>query len=296
VENKPNTVSSILQVFRAELKNDYDEKEIRQFLNILFNEWLGWNRARVLLNQDEKLSEEEVSRFLLALEDLKIHKPIQYITGRIHFLDLDLLVTPDVLIPRPETEELVHMIIKENKSKQHEEFSMLDIGTGSGCIALSLKKNFPFSLVSAMDISLNALQLARKNADRNGCDILFVHHDILQKNGDFIFPGFDIIISNPPYITESEKKEMLDNVLDYEPYEALFVPDLDPLVYYKAIADFSVTHLFRSGLLYFEINERFGQEIKQLLLKMEFEKVEVLKDLNGKDRFIRAESITRQTL
>jgi release factor glutamine methyltransferase len=290
MENKTISVGSILKIFREELKNDYDEKEIKKFLYMLFDEWKGWNRANILLHHEELFSKEEVTRFYLTLEELKRHKPIQYIIGTAYFHDLKLVVTPAVLIPRPETEELVDIIIRENASKKHEEFSILDIGTGSGCIALSLKKNFPHSAVFALDNSIDALQVAIENADRNGCQIRFFHQDIFQKAEQFVFPEYDIIISNPPYISESEKKEVHKNVLDYEPNDALFVPDNDPLIYYRAIADFAMVHLSRPGLLYLEINERFGPEIRTLLSINGFDKVEVIKDINGKDRFIRAEA------
>jgi len=289
MENKSDSVGSILKIFRKELKNDYDGKEVNQFLYMLFDEWKGWNRAQIQLNLEELFSKKEVTRFRLALEELKRHKPIQYIIGRTYFYGLELVVTPDVLIPRPETEELVDIIIKEN-ANNNEEISILDIGTGSGCIALSLKKHFPHSAVSAMDNSMNALQVAGENAKMNGCHIRFFHHDIFQIPEQSVFSVYNIIISNPPYIRESEKKEMQKNVLDYEPYNALFVPDNDPLIYYKAVADFTCMHLSRPGLLYLEINERFGYEIKTLLLKKEFDKVEVIKDINEKDRFIRAEA------
>ena len=143
-----------------------------------------------------------------------------------------------------------------------------------------------------MDNSVNALELARKNSELNGCEIRFLYHDIFQKSGQSVFPEYDIIVSNPPYIIESEKKEMNKNVMDYEPSDALFVPDNDPLVYYQAISDFSWKHLSRPGLLYMEINERFGPDIKTLMLTKEFDKVEVNKDINGKDRFIMAEKNT----
>jgi release factor glutamine methyltransferase len=288
MENRPVPVSSIMKTFQAELINDYDGKEIDQFLYILFEEWKGWNRARVHLNKGELLSNEEVDRFHLALEELKRHKPVQYITGRANFHGLELMVDPDVLIPRPETEELVEIIIKENTNRKHDEFLILDIGTGSGCIALSLQKNFPNSLVYALDSSMSALKVARKNAERNGCNILFFHYDLFQKTEPSVFPEFEIVVSNPPYIRESEKKEMHKNVLDYEPHDALFVPDNDPLTYCNSIADFAFLHLSHPGLLYLEINEVFGQEIKTLLLNKKFDKVEVIKDINGKDRFIRA--------
>jgi release factor glutamine methyltransferase len=293
MENKPDSVRSVLKAFQEELYKDYDGKEIRQFLYILFDEWKGWSKARVHLNQEELLSKKEVARFYLALEELKKHKPIQYITGRTYFHGLELLVAPAVLIPRPETEELVEIIIRENTNRKHEEFSILDIGTGSGCIAVSLKKNFPHAAVSALDNSADALLLAGKNADRNGCDIRFVLYDILQKKEQSGFRELDTIVSNPPYVRESEKTEMYKNVLDYEPFDAIFVPDNDPLVYYKAISDFASAHLKPNGLLYLEINERFGPEMRSLLITKKFNNVEVIKDINGKDRFIRAEANNR---
>lgn len=292
MENRPNSVISILKTFQNELNDDFDGREINQFLYMLFDAWKGWNRAQVQLNQEEVLSNEEVTRFHLALAKLKEHQPIQYIISRIYFHGLELVVTPDVLIPRPETEELVDKIIKENANKKNEEFSVLDIGTGSGCIALSLKKNFPVSFISAMDSSPKALIVARDNADRNGCHIQFYHYDIFHKQGWSVFPVYNMITSNPPYVMESEKTMMHKNVLDYEPNDALFVPDNDPLVYYKIIADFAFLHLSRPGFLYLEINERFGHEVKALLLAKGFDKVEVNKDINGKDRFIRAEKNT----
>jgi release factor glutamine methyltransferase len=290
MENIPVSVSSILKAFHEELSKDYDGNEIRQFLYLLFDEWKGWNKARVHLNHEELLSEADVARFCWALEELKKHRPVQYIVGRTYFHGLELVVTPAVLIPRPETEELVDIIIRENTRRKHEEFSILDIGTGSGCIAVSLKKNFPHTAVSALDNSPVALQLAGKNAARNGCDIRFVLHDIFQKAEQSLFPEYDIIISNPPYVMESEKKEMHKNVLDYEPHDALFVPDDDPLVFYKTISDFSCNHLSPNGLLYMEINEQFGKDIKNLLVTKKFDRVEVMKDINGRDRFIRAEA------
>jgi release factor glutamine methyltransferase len=289
MENKPNSVGSLLKFFHQELKNHYDGREINQFLHILFDEWKGWNRALVHINQEEIFSKEEVTWFQLALEELKRDKPIQYITGSTHFHGLKLVVTPDVLIPRPETEELVDLIIKENTNKKNGELTILDIGTGSGCIAVSLKKNLSLSSVSAMDNSLNALKVACENADRNGCTIRFLHHDIFQRPAWSDFSNYDIIVSNPPYIRESEKKGMHKNVLNFEPHNALFVPDDDPLVYYNAIADFAIMHISRPGLLYLEINEKFGPEIRTLLLVKNFDKVEIIKDINDKDRFIRAE-------
>jgi release factor glutamine methyltransferase len=290
MEKTTVSFNSIRKTFREELKNDYDMREIDQFLSILLNEWKGWNRAQAQLYKEDLFSQEETNQFLHALEELKHHKPIQYITGKTYFHDMELVVGPGVLIPRPETEELVELIIRENIKKSHDELSVLDIGTGSGCIALGLKKKFPEWAVSTMDNSMKALEVARKNATMNKCDICFITYDIFQKPVKSIFPLFDIIISNPPYITESEKKWMKKNVLEFEPAEALFVPDNDPLVYYKAITDFARKNLVRPGFLYLEINERFGPEIKKLLLTKGFSRVDIIKDIIGKDRFIKAET------
>jgi release factor glutamine methyltransferase len=288
MENKPDSVSNFINKFREELNAAYDRNEIDQFLYILFEEWKGWSRSLVHLKKEEILSVEEGERFRMALADLKRHKPIQYITGTTHFHDLELTVTPDVLIPRQETEELVDLIIKDNANRKNDEFSILDIGTGSGCIALSLQKEFQHSTVHALDNSLNALHIAKINAERNGCKILCYQYDILLKTEQSFFSSYEIIASNPPYIMESEKGEMKENVLEYEPHEALFVPDKDPLVYYKAIAEFASLHLSCPGTLYLEINENFGPEIKTLLLTKEFNSIDIIKDFNEKDRFIRA--------
>jgi release factor glutamine methyltransferase len=205
------------------------------------------------------------------------------------FHGLDLAVTPDVLIPRAETEELVNLICTENAHRSFETISVLDIGTGSGCIGLAIKKRFPYSNTVLLDISEEALTLARQNATRNNFTIETVKMNILEKQHLGRFPLFHLIVSNPPYVMNDDKKQMHPNVLEHEPHLALFVPDEDPLVFYRAIAEFSISHLHRPGLLYLEINDRFGQEIRKLLSDKGFERAEVVKDFSGKDRFIRAE-------
>jgi release factor glutamine methyltransferase len=289
MESEPNSVGTIVRVFHERLKNEHHRNEINQFLYILFNDWKGWSRAHFMSGHGEILSDKEVKRFLSALNQLENHKPVQYITGVAHFLDIKLEVNSDVLIPRPETEELTDLVIKENSGRKNDEINFLDIGTGSGCIAISIKKRFLNSSVYAMDNSANALKVAGRNAASHGLHLNFIHFDILQKAEKKELPGYDIIITNPPYVCESEIKDMNKNVLDYEPGIALFVPDSDPLVFYKAIADFAIIHLSRPGLLYLEINEMFGSAVSDLLLSKKFSRAEIIKDLNGKDRFIRAE-------
>ena len=289
MEIRTVSVKSIMDLFREELKNDYDERDINQFVFILFNEWKGWSRMQIQLNYEKFLSEKEITESHNALRKLKNHVPVQYITRRTYFYGLHLSVNPDVLIPRPETEELMDIIIKENAHSKTEPISILDIGTGSGCIAVCLKSNFPLASVCAIEKSENAIKVATENAERNDCPVEFRHFDIFHKKGWTGFTLFNIIVSNPPYVRESEKKEMRKNVIDHEPWEALFVPDHDPLKFYSVIAEFGLLHLCRPGLIYLEINERLGTEVKSLFLKNGFDKAELMKDINGKDRFIRAE-------
>ena len=210
---------------------------------------------------------------------LQDHEPIQLILGQAHFYGMDLKVNTSVLIPRQETEELVDLIIKRNKKKSP---SILDIGTGSGCIALGLKKEIPEAHVDAVDISEAALDLAMENSGNLGINVHFQHLDILH---EAILPGhYDIIVSNPPYVTESEKINISKNVLNYEPHSALFVQDNSPLVFYECIVELSRMHLNKNGMLFFEINERYGEEVRILLSEAGFEHVEILRDLNNKNR------------
>ena len=292
MKNSQSSVESVLRLFQKKLAELYDTNEIAQFIYILFEEWKGWTKSRFHLNFYEFLTNEEELRFHEALNDLYRYKPIQYIIGHVQFNELDLLVNSDVLIPRPETEELVHLIIGENAHRKFETFSVLDIGTGSGCIGLSMKKYFKYSEVALMDISDRSLGLARQNAGRNNCNIEVLQSDILNKSQWHEFQSYNMIISNPPYVLNEEKVQMHQNILNYEPHDALFVPDETPLLFYEAIAEFSFNHLIKPGLLYFEINERFGHEIKEILLKKGFERVDLFKDFKGKDRFIRAEAKT----
>jgi len=292
MKNNPVSVKMILDEFRLKLSANYAKEEVMQFVYLLFKEWMGWTKADVHMESRKLLKGEEAVRFRDALRQLQKNKPIQYIIGVTHFLDTKIKVQEGVLIPRPETEELVAMILSDYLHRQYEDLSLLDIGTGSGCIPVAIKKQMPGIDVTALDISPLALQVANENSERNQCRVKFILADILDRQLWKDFPGYTVIVSNPPYIPESERLSMHPNVVEYEPHDALFVTDENPLQFYTAIAEFAFLHLVRPGSLYLEINERFGKRIREFLLSIGFDKAEVLKDIHGKDRFIRAEAKT----
>jgi len=268
---------------KKELEGIYSKEEIESFIFLIFEKLKGYSRTQFLLAKDEKLSKEELSEIEKIVARLKNHEPIQYILGTTEFYGLPFYTVPEVLIPRPETEELVQWIIQENKSSKP---SILDIGTGTGCIAISLQKNIPQSTVLACDISPVCLETAKRNSELNSAEVSVIPYDILNNVPDFSFPELDIIVSNPPYIRETEKTFMEKNVLDHEPELALFVPDEQPLIFYQRIADFSKIHLKNKGRLYFEINEAFGSECFTMLQQKGFSEVILKKDIHGKDRMI----------
>lgn len=263
------------------LEGLYDKNEIDSFIYLIFNHLFGYGRKEMILMRNEVLSHENKERIHEVVVRLKAYEPIQYILGEAEFYGLKFFVRSGVLIPRNETEELADLIIKRNK---HKKISVFDVGTGSGCIPVAIKKYLPESDVWSCDISETAISLAKENASRNSVEIFFVKFDILS---DQTFPvmGFDIIVSNPPYVTEKEKELMQPNVLEYEPHEALFVPDKDPLKFYKAIVERSAVLLKEGGEVYFEINEMFGSDIRELLENNNFT-AEIVKDINGKDRIV----------
>ncbi len=289
MENKPISVRMIFDEFRQKLAKNYQQEEIMQIVYILFEEWMDWPKANVLIERQKVLIGEEVQRLREALGELQKNKPIQYIIGVSHFLDTLIKVREGVLIPRPETEELVSLILNDYYHRQYENLPLMDIGTGSGCIPVAIKKKIPCFDITAIDVSLAALNVAKENSVLNECDIKYFLADILDRQQWKNFQGFTIIVSNPPYVTESERLSMHPNVIDYEPKEALFVTDDDPLKFYKAIAEFAFLHLLRPGSLYLEINEKFGMQIREILISSGFDKAEILKDIHNKDRFIRAE-------
>ena len=221
------------------------------------------------------------------LERLKNEEPIQYIIGTTEFYGFPFLVDKNTLIPRPETEELVEWILLEvEKIKNPKPLHLLDIGTGTGCIPISLAKNLPTANISAIDVSKNALKIASKNAKENNVNVDFIEIDILET--ETLNKQFDIIISNPPYVRELEKVEIQNNVLQNEPHLALFVSDDNPLIFYNKIADLAKQHLTKDGLLFFEINQYLGEETVKILSEKGFKNIELRKDMSGNDRMIRA--------
>lgn len=267
------------------LEGLYPDGEIKAFSYLIINHLRGYSKGEMIINRDKLFNTDEQQRVYDITQKLARYEPIQYILGETIFYGLPFAVSTGVLIPRFETEELVDLIISENRNSA--QLKIIDFGTGSGCIAVSLKKNLPDSQVWACDLSEKALGIASKNAKSNNCDVHFFQYDIL---GNVLFdsPGFDILVSNPPYVTLKEKAFMPDNVLNHEPYEALFVPDNDPLLFYRAILQKSKTLLKAGGRVYFEINEALGQEMLRLMESFGFESL-VVKDINGKVRIAKGE-------
>lgn len=274
-------LGKLRQHFESELSSYYPSEEIHSFFNLLTEAWLGYSRIDISLHTSEVIPDEKISDYQNAIHRLKQNEPIQYILGTTHFLELTLEVTPDTLIPRPETEELVEWIIRERPGSE----KILDIGTGSGCIAIALAKGIPNSEVSAIDISEKALEVARRNATLNKVEIQFIQVDILGM--DSLPEPYDVIVSNPPYVREQEKEFMHDNVLLHEPESALFVPETDPLIFYRAISQLASQYLKDGGQLFFEINEYLSKEMVSLLGEEGFQNIELRRDFRGKDRFVR---------
>jgi release factor glutamine methyltransferase len=268
---------------RKELAGIYSAGEIESLIFLIFEKLKGYTRTHFLLAKDETLSQTELAEIAKIVARLKAHEPIQYILGQSGFYGLSFYCVPGVLIPRPETEELVQWIIQENQIAAP---TILDIGTGTGCIAISLRKNIPNSTLLACDVSPVCLDTARRNAELNSADVTVIEYDILNNAPEYHFPELDIIVSNPPYVREAEKKLMEKNVLVYEPGLALFVPDSDPLLFYEQIAGFALIHLKSGGRLYFEINEAFGQECCDMLRAKGFSDIVLKKDIHEKDRMI----------
>jgi release factor glutamine methyltransferase len=248
-------------------------------------------RAKYLSIRQEEINSDDTEQLFKIHEKLIQGIPLQYILGETEFYDLIVKVNQSVLIPRPETEELVDWALITSRiiNGETEVLKLLDIGTGSGCIAISIKKYIPLADITAIDISEAALNIARQNADLNQVEINFIQDDIFKPtNLELINSKYDLILSNPPYVTEAEKDQMLDNVLNHEPHIALFVPDNDPLVFYRAIADFALNHLKINGFLFLELNEKFGKETINLLKEKGFKEIDLRQDMGGKDRMIRA--------
>lgn len=284
----PVTLSEFKSNFYGKLSSFYGEPEIGAMYRLLLEHALGLDAIQLALNAQMILKETDYYKLDIALKRLSQSEPIQYVLGEAHFFELKFKVKEGILIPRQETEILIQSILNHIKGKVKNP-KILDVGTGSGCIAITLQKNIEGSSVYAIDISDTALEVAKENAQYNKSAVLFKKLNILYPTTDIDDQQFDVIASNPPYVLESEKKLMHRNVIDFEPDLALYVQDEDPLVYYDAIISFSTTHLVKNGILAFEINEKFGHEIKKRMEKNGFSNVEIVKDLNNKDRVVLGE-------
>ncbi|MBP9792457.1 MAG: peptide chain release factor N(5)-glutamine methyltransferase [Flavobacterium sp.] len=273
--------------FANELSGLYDEKEIESFFYILLEAFHQLRRVDLALNPNIELDGMQLLQWETVLSQLLEEKPIQYILGETEFYGLPFYVNENTLIPRPETEELVEWILSNNQiNKSTNPLRIVDIGTGSGCIAISLAKNIPNAEVFALDVSEKTLTIAKKNAVRNGVNVTFLHQSVLEIED--LGQQFDIIVSNPPYVRHLEKAEINKNVLEYEPHLALFVEDNDALLFYRKITELAQKNLPENGQLYFEINQYLGKEMLELLEKYHFKNIELRKDIYGNDRMIKS--------
>ena len=317
------TIAEAEKTFITQLKSVYDDEEAKGMSFLVIHHLTGISKSHFLLNKADIIEELHQPSLLRIINELKTGKPLQYILGETEFYGLRFKVNPSVLIPRPETEELVDWIVNEVRSLKSEigphtshliphtshliphtshlnpqssdllpqtpNLIILDIGTGSGCIAVSLKKHLPEARVHALDKFPAVLDTARQNAALNETEIIFFEADILNNPDLPENLKYSIIVSNPPYISNYEKQNMHTNVLEHEPHTALFVSDETPLIFYERIAAFAKTHLINGGLLFFEINEELGKATVDILKKDDFFNIELKKDLQGKDRMIRAQ-------
>ena len=271
-------VSNIIPHFRKELSAIFEDREVVSWAYLCIKNILGYSRSDCIVYSNNVINDKTSDKFQKIINDLKRHKPLQYILGETNFYDCNLKLNKHTLIPRPETHEIVDWILQEKFD------SAIDIGTGSGCIAIALAK-FSNAHVSAIDISKEAIELAKENAVINNVTVSFIQQDIFQIHQ---VKKIDLIVSNPPYILNLEKEKMSMNVLAYEPHSALFVSNKDPLIFYKKIIDISKKSLRNQGKLFFEINENFGCELKVMLHQNGFVDIELKKDINDKDRMMKA--------
>ena len=270
-------------IFINQVAPFFDETEAESFFYIILENWHHLKRIDLALQPDLEMSNIDLQKWNDIVIELKTQKPIQYILGETFFYDLRFQVDENTLIPRPETEELVALILASNK-ETNKKIKVLDIGTGSGCIAISLAKNLPNAQVFALDVSEKAIEVAQKNAKYNDVSITFLHQNILET--DDLNQQFDIIVSNPPYVRNLEKSEINKNVLDYEPHLALFVEDNDALIFYKKIAQLAKKNLNQNGQLFFEINQYLAKETVELIKDLGFKNIKLHQDIYGNDRMI----------
>lgn len=281
-----NTLIAVRSYVTNQLKDLYTPREIEIFFEMAAAHYLNLKRFEIQINKDKRLSESELLRFIYLCKDLKKYKPIQYILGEIEWMGMNLQIDHRALIPRPETEELCDWIIQNHKNK--ESLKLLDICTGSGCIALALKKHLNNATVSAWDVSEEALELARLNAQKTQLEIECAKVDVLNFNQNDEHGMFDIIVSNPPYVLQTDKNEMHESVLNFEPHLALFVEDLQVLIFYERIIQIAQKYLLSGGTLYFETHEVYAKDVKLLLEQEGFLSVEIKRDMQNKERMIYA--------
>lgn len=280
-------LKDIQDIFHKELDGIYGKEEVDSFFFMILDDYFNIFRIELALKPELSINKEEQVPVFKALDDLKNEKPIQYILGKTEFFGLYFKVNNHVLIPRPETEELVDWILQNVNIES--KLRVLDIGTGSGCIAISLAKHLVNSKIFALDVSSEAIELAKENAIINNVEVEFIQANILNKSLNEVQDiKYDIIVSNPPYVRIQEKDQIKPNVLNYEPHLALFVEDNDPLKFFRAITKFAVGNLKNEGLLVFEINEYLGNKVMELLEAHEFNSIELREDMYNKERMIKA--------
>ncbi|NAY90697.1 peptide chain release factor N(5)-glutamine methyltransferase [Muricauda sp. JGD-17] len=280
-------LKDIKDIFHKELHRLYPKEEVDSFFYQSIEHFLGLERFVLVLQPEMVLTKKEEQPLFETVAHLKLEKPLQYILGKAHFMDLEFVVNEHVLIPRPETEELVQWILSDCQVERSQDLNILDIGTGSGCIAIALAKYLSGANVVAMDISEKALEVAQENARNNKVDVSFIKENVLDPEL-VLEPKFDIIVSNPPYVRENEKQQMKNNVKAFEPHVALFVSDYDPLKFYKSIVRLTEKSLRKGGELYFEVNQYLSQETWDLLKAHNFSEIELRKDIFGNDRMLKA--------
>ncbi len=283
------TVKEASDSIKSSIEPIYGTHEANAIAAVLIEYLTGLTRSQLIIDKKRLLTSDELKNFVKAFSRLKAYWPVQYITGEAWFAGMRFFVDQRVLIPRPETEELVEWMVKDISARRIEgAISILDIGTGSGCIPIALKKKIPYAQIWSLDVSTDALDVATVNAKALNAEVSFAKVDIADETQWDALPVFDFIVSNPPYIPELEKSTIPQNVLEHEPHLALFVGDFDPLHYYRVIADFSKKHLRSGGAIYLEIHENFAADILHFLNCDGFANVEMRKDLQGKDRMIKA--------
>lgn len=278
-----NRVRTLIGLYEKELSGLYSDSEVKAILRAVFQYALTWDASMLEFRKDEQLSESELIKVYDPLKRLQAGEPLQYVLGQVRFHDVDLHVAPGVLIPRPETEELVQLILDKCGTPAR----IVDVGTGSGCIALALKKALPESLVTGIDRSVEALEIARRNAARNDLQVEWLQADVLDPS--FEMPQADLVVSNPPYVPRHEAAELEPQVREHEPHLALFVDDDDPCLFYRVIGAHALKVLAPGGRLWFEGHYKHAEAVGELLREQGFRKVQVLKDLSGLPRFIGAE-------